>query len=69
MPDQSRYLFQLVIVEAGGSNQAANMIPFALAVFRIGYGQSNFQYMMDEVFRIINHPTKSSYDPKKPGKS
>jgi len=60
------YLFLLVMVKAGGgSNQPANSFVFALAAFAIGYGQSNFHAMMDHVFKIIFHQTKSSDETKK----
>ena len=65
------YLFLVVIIKsADGSIQPINAPVFALAALAIGYSQSKFHSMMDQVFSIIFRPARSSSnDPKKSAKS
>jgi hypothetical protein len=55
------YLFLLVVVKSTVSGSAQSDAPvFALAAFAIGYGQSQFHSMMNQVFTLIFHPSKGS---------
>lgn len=65
------YLTLQVVVNAsgstsltGGSTIKAEAI-FALAAFTIGYEQSKFHEMMDDIFKIIFKPVTNPDDPKK----
>ena len=63
------YLFLMVIVDAGGGARQPVDAVFALAAFTIGYEQSKFHSMMDEVFGIIFKSNKSPDDASKNAKN
>lgn len=63
------YLFLLVIVTAGGGAKPPVEAVFALAAFTIGYEQSKFHAMMNEIFGIIFKSSKSPDDTSKIAKS
>ena len=55
------YLFLVVIIKsADGSIQPINAPVYALSALAIGYSQSKFHAMMNQVFSIIFRPSKSS---------
>jgi hypothetical protein len=59
------YLFLTAIVNAGGGTKQPAQVLFALAAFTIGYEQSKFHSMMDQIFGIIFQQNKSPDDAPK----
>jgi len=49
------YLFLVAVVKAPAADNAAF---FALAAFVLGYGQKQFDSLMNEIFDLIFHPHK-----------